>query len=435
MYQAMRSCLNQLLGRKRPVFVRRLAATLILTLGFGVLANSQTLKLDELVAEAVRQNPEIAAAQKRYEAARQRPSQASSLPDPMFSPGYTSNGNPLPGAQLGTNPTAAIGFMVSQEFPFPGKRKLKGEIAGKEAEVDFQQYELTQLSVISRIKQAFYRLYYSYAASDVLKRNRDLLTQLLKITEARYSVGTAAQQDVFKTQTQLSILDTRLVQLERERQAREAEINSLVNHRPGTPVARPAEFEPQKLTVTLEQVYAYAEANTPMLRRDQKMIERAQLALNEARKEYYPDYTVSAGYFNQGSMSPMYQARVDFKLPVYFFRKQRAGVAEQATSLIQSRHTYEATNQSLHFQIKDAYLMADTSSRLTELYGRTVVPQATLALQSSLASYETGSVDFLSVLTNYITVLEYEMNYYEQIQNFYVALSQLEEMTGMSIIK
>ena len=47
-----------------------------------------------------------------------------------------------------------------------------------------------------------------------------------------------------------------------------------------------------------------------------------------------------------------------------------------------------------------------------------MVPQASLALESSLASYETGAVDFLSVLTNFITVLEYEMNYYEELQHY-----------------
>ena len=79
--------------------------------------------------------------------------------------------------------------------------------------------------------------------------------------------------------------------------------------------------------------------------------------------------------------------------------------------------------------------MADTSTRLVKLYGQTVIPQASLTLESSLASYETGAVDFLSVLMNYVTIVEYEMNYYEELQNFYVALSRLEEMTGMPLIK
>jgi outer membrane protein TolC len=393
------------------------------------------LRLDGLVAEALSNNREILAAQKRYEAARQRPSQASSLPDPMFSPGYTSSGNPLPGAGLGVRPASAIGFMLSQEFPFPGKQKLRGEVATKEAEAEFQDYQGIQLKVLSQLKQAYYRLNYSYAARDVLERNRELLRKLLRITEARYSVGRAAQQDVFKTQTQLSILEIKLVDLQREHNAREAEIDSLLNRPPGAPLGRPPDVQPQEFVTPIEELFAGAGRSAPMLLRDEKMIQRAEIAMNMARKDYYPDYTVSFGYFNQGSMPAMYQARVDFKLPAYFWRKQRAGLTEQAQSLAESRHTYEATNQSLHFRIKDDYLMATTSSQLMKLYGQTVVPQATLALESSLASYETGAVDFLSVLTNYIAVVEYEMNYYEEMQNFYLALSRLEEMTAMPLIQ
>jgi hypothetical protein len=70
----------------------------------AVAAAQESVRLENLVSEALANNREILAAQKSYEAARQRPSQASSLPDPMFSPGWTSNGNPLPGAQLGTSP-------------------------------------------------------------------------------------------------------------------------------------------------------------------------------------------------------------------------------------------------------------------------------------------------------------------------------------------
>jgi len=353
----------------------------------------------------------------------------------MFSPGYTSNGNPLPGAQLGVNPTSSIGFMLSQEFPFPGKRKLRGDMALKEAEAEFQLYQSTQLKVISQLKQAYYRLAYSYAARDVLESNRELLRRLLSITEARYSVGSAAQQDVFKTQLQLSILETRLVDLAREHSAREAEIDSLLNRAPGSTLGRPPEIQPQEFGTPVEELYAGASGNAPMLLRDQKMIQRAQIAVDMARKEYYPDYTVSVGYFNQGSMPAMYQARVDFKLPAWFWRKQRAGLTEQAEGLAESRHTYEAANQALRFRIQDDYLMATTSSKLTKLYGQTVVPQATLALESSLASYETGTVDFLSVLTNYIAVTEVQMNYQEQLQNFYLALSRLEEMTAMPLIK
>jgi outer membrane protein TolC len=411
----------------RPIGFLVLLAMLLPAISHGEGVDRE---LEALLNEALQNNPEIVAAQKRYEAARQRPSQASSLPDPMFSPGYNSNGRPWPGAGLGMEPTSQIGFMVSQEFPLPGKRKLAGDIAVKEAEAEWQQYQQVQLSVVSRLKQAYYRRAFAFAAVDVIDRNLELLGKFLRITEARYAVGKAAQQDVLKAQTQISILETKKVQLEREKNARRAEINSLVNRSPGSPLPRPADLLPMPVPAKLEELYAAARENSPMLRRDEKMIQRAELAVNLARKEYYPDFTLNGGYYNMGGMPDMYMFRADFKIPLYFFRKQRAAVTEQAQTLAQSRRTYEATNQNLHFRIQDDYLMAQASEQLVRLYGQSVIPQASLTLESSLSSYETGAVDFLTVFMNYITVVEYEMNYYEELQNFYLALARLEEMTA-----
>ncbi len=402
---------------------------------FALALSAQAASLKELVAEALRNNPEIVAAQKRYEAARQRPSQESALPDPMLSLGYNSSGNPLPFQGIGVEPIANAGFMFTQEFPWPGKRKLKGQMAEREAEAEFQQYQGAQLGVQARLKAAWYRLAYAYVASDVLTRNRDLLAKLARVTEARYEVGKAAQQDILKTQTEIAILETRLVKLAQERQSREAEINAILNRRPGTPVERPeADTNAPPPLPPLEDLYATARENSPMLAREQKMIERTELALNLARKEYKPDFALSGGYFYMGAMPDMYTVRADFKLPLYFWRKQRAGVAEQAANVSGARRTFEANEQNLMFRIKDDYLMATASRRLMDLYSKTVVPQASLALESSLASYETGAVDFLSVLTNFTNILEYEMNYYEEQAAYRVALARLEEMTASPLL-
>jgi cobalt-zinc-cadmium efflux system outer membrane protein len=393
-------------------------------------AQEGRLSLRELTSEALRGNPEVIAAQKSYEAARQRPTQQSSLPDPMVSLGYNSVGSPRPVAGIGQQPLANAGLMVSQEIPFPGKLKLQGDMAAKDSEAEFQQYQAVQLSVVSRLKQAYFRLQYAYASAAVLTRNRTLLETLLKVTEARYSVGKAAQQDLFKAQAQTSILETRLVKLDQERRSREAEIDSILNRAPGTPLGRPEEMQPPEFAVNLDDLFAAARENSPMLRRDQKVIERTELAVNLARKEYYPDFTLNAGYYNQGSMPPMYEFRADFKLPIYFWRKHRAGVNEQVSSLSQVKHNFEATDQSVHFRITDDYLMAQASAKLMKLYSETVLPQGSLALESSLATYETGTVDFLSVLTNFALVLDTEMNYYDEALNYMLALGRLEEMSG-----
>jgi len=407
---------------------------LLLALAAATASAQPVLKLDELIDEALRANPEILAAQKRYEAARQRPGMESALPDPMLSIGYASAGKPWPLAGIGTEPTANAGLMVSQEFPFPGKRKLRGDVAAKMAEAEWSSYEETRLGVISRLKQAYHRLRYAHEIIGILTRNRDLLIEYLRVAEARYSVGKAAQQDIFKAQTARSILEARIMRTEQERRAREAEINTLLARDPRAALGAPPEIPPGTLKVTLDELFRRASQASPALMREQKLIERTELAVNLARKDYYPDYTLSAGYFNMGRMPDMYQFRVDFKLPAWFRRKQQAGVTEQVMNLSQARRSWEAADQAIHYRIREEYLMAETSERLMRLYADTVLPQARLALDSSLASYETGAVDFLTVLNNFTTRLDYEVNYHEEMLSFHLALVRLEEMTAQKLI-
>jgi outer membrane protein TolC len=407
---------------------------LLLALAAATASAQPVLKLDELIDEALRANPEILAAQKRYEAARQRPGMESALPDPMLSIGYASAGKPWPLAGIGTEPTANAGLMVSQEFPFPGKRKLRGDVAAKMAEAEWSSYEETRLGVISRLKQAYHRLRYAHEIIGILTRNRDLLIEYLRVAEARYSVGKAAQQDIFKAQTARSILEARIMRTEQERRAREAEINTLLARDPRAALGAPPEIPPGTLKVTLDELFRRASQASPALMREQKLIERTELAVSLARKDYYPDYTLSAGYFNMGRMPDMYQFRVDFKLPAWFRRKQQAGVTEQVMNLSQARRSWEAADQAIHYRIREEYLMAETSERLMRLYADTVLPQARLALDSSLASYETGAVDFLTVLNNFTTRLDYEVNYHEEMLSFHLALVRLEEMTAQKLI-
>jgi outer membrane protein TolC len=157
---------------------------------FPALAAAQPLP--QLVEEALRANREVLAAQKKYEAARQRPAQASALPDPMVSLGYTANGLPYPVAGIGREPTSNAGVMVTQEMPFPGKTKLRGEIAAREADAEFQQYLATRLGVVSKLTQAYHELHHAIVAALSVRRSQGLLENMLRISEARYTVGRAA---------------------------------------------------------------------------------------------------------------------------------------------------------------------------------------------------------------------------------------------------
>ena len=392
-----------------------------------------TQPLPQLVDEALLHNREVLAAQKKYEAARQKPSQENSLPDPTVSVGYTSNGAPYPGAGLGRDVTSNAGITISQELPFPGKRQLRGEIAAKEASAEYEQYRAVRLNVTARFKQAYHELHHANAGITFVHRYQELLQNILRVSEVRYSVGRAAQQDVFKAQTQFAIFETKLLRYEQERDAKEIEINALLNRPQGGHIVVSEDLAPSELTATLDDLLAQARTHAPMLAREQKTIERNDLASALARRNLYPDYTISGGYFNQGAMPPMWQFRVDFKLPAYFRTKQRAEIAEKAFSATEARHNYEAAEVAIQAQIRETYTVAATARKLMDLYQKSVIPGAQLALESSMAGYQTGTLDFLSLFSNFMNVVENELMYHEEVMRFHVALARLEEMTGMPL--
>jgi len=394
-----------------------------------------TIRIGELVDEALRVNPDVLAAQKAVEAARQRPIQAGSLPDPMFSAGYAAAGAPYPGAGLGREPTASIGATVSQTLPGPGKLKLRSTIAQREADEAYQAYVQTQLRVVSQLKQAYHELHHAWVELEVIERSRSLMDRIVRVTEARYAVGQAQQQDILKAQTQISLLETRKVKTLQNRQRAEAEMNMLLARPPEAPVGKPPMQMAKEVLVTLGQLNAAARENSPLLRGAGKRIERTELALNLSRKEKTPDYTVSAGYFNMGTMPDMYQFRLDFNLPNIFTAKKRAAAAEQYQTLSQMRRMYESTDQNILFRLKDDWLSSSTSWSLMQTYATTLIPQATLTLESSLASYQTGRVDFATLLMNLQAVLEYELNYHEEMKNYHLSLVRLEEITGLKLIE
>jgi len=404
----------------------------ILSLGAVARAQEPRVALADVISEALARNPEIAAAQRRYEAARERPVQERSLPDPMISAGYVSTGRPWPGAGLGTDPNANIGAMISQQLPYPGKLALKASMATREADAGAQQVEAARLAVTARVKQAYYRLAYTYAAADVLTRNRELLDTLLKVTESRYAVGQAAQPDVIRAQTQLTVLALQLERLRLERASREGDLNALVARSAGAVMGRPEELRSAPVTFSLDALVTGAQQHSPMLRGDALMIERAALAVEAARQEYKPDFGVSGGYFFAGSMPAMFEVRFDITIPLQRDRRA-AAVAEQLHAKDAAQQGYDATRLGLQGRIQQDYQMAIGAARLAGLYRDTLLPQARLALESSMTNYQTGRLDFLSVLASFGSVLEFEMSYFEELAAFHAAVSRLEEMTGTAL--
>ena len=389
--------------------------------------------LPTLVDEALAHNPEIVAAKQRYAAARLRPTQAGALPDPTVSLGYSSNGGPWPLAGIGREPTSNLGVSITQEMPFPGKRKLRAAIADTDADAELRQYEAVRLSVASRLKQAYHELHHAIVAAEYVRKDQAILADILRITEARYTTGHAAQQDVFKAQAQYAIFETQAVRFEQERVAKEAAILALLNRPPGGHIEVSDEMAPGELTVTLDELLAAAKTDSPVLARERRMIDRARLETNLAVKDKLPDYALSGGYFNQGSMPPMWQFRVDVKLPVWHKQKQDFAIREREASELEAEGSADAIRRSLESGIQQEYAAAVDRAQAHLALRRFRDPAKQAGARILARRYRAGSLDFLALFSNFMTTVDYELMYHEEIMRLHLAMARLEELSGREL--
>jgi outer membrane protein, heavy metal efflux system len=307
-------------------------------------------------------------------------------------------------------------------------------MARKEADSERQMVLDAELRIISRLKQAYYDLSYSYRAIEIVEKNRDLLDKFTKIAEAKYRVGSGIQQDVLKAQVEISTLMQRLEMLGQHRGSLEAFINSLLNRPVTMELGKPTQGKKLELNHPLDELLRLAQENAPRIRGREEALDSNAFALNLARKDYMPDFGASFQYQKTGSLYPdYYMATFEVKVPLYFWRKQRLGVEEAATRLVQARHEYQMTSQEISFGVKDQFLMAKTSERLLGMYEQGVIPQAAASLESALAGYQTGKVDFLTLINNLTVLLNFEMDYYRELSSQQKAVARLEELVGVKL--
>jgi cobalt-zinc-cadmium efflux system outer membrane protein len=94
-----------------------------------LLAQEETIRLNELLNLARERNPKIKALKDEVEAYIYRIPQEKSLPDPMVGLSFKNMG--LNRITIGEEVMSGVGLSFSQALPFPGKLRLKGEIAEK----------------------------------------------------------------------------------------------------------------------------------------------------------------------------------------------------------------------------------------------------------------------------------------------------------------
>jgi cobalt-zinc-cadmium efflux system outer membrane protein len=405
-----------------------LLALLVISPGMAGAAD-QPLRLQELIDEGLQSNPELRAFESRVEASKYRIPQAKSLPDPMLMFGYQNEGyrRITIGEELGSQGM----FSLSQMFFFPGKRSLKEEMATRDAEGLAALYSAAKLRLAARIKELYYDLFLAYKTIDILKEKTDLFLRIEDAATARYSSGMGSQQEVVMSQTEKYMLLEKEEMQKQKIEALQGMLNTTVGRDVNAPLGRPVEVPATAFHLTLEELLSQAKEHSPEVKSKEKMVQGAEAKVKMAKREYYPDVTLTAGYFprTQGLMD-MYSLTATISLPIFYKTKQQQAVLEANASLSEAKRELLATEYMLASAVRDSYSMAKTGERLIVLYRDALIPKAQQDIQLGLSGYVTGKTEAITVVQRLKAFLDVELLYWVQYVEREKAIARLEAITG-----
>ena len=396
---------------------------------------NQPVRLADLLVEAEQNNPQIQAARHGWRSAQQVSTQVSTLPDPQFVFQHLSVGSPRPFAGYTNSDFAYVGIGISQDLPYPGKLRLRGEIAKKDADVSQQRYETVRRAMLAEVKMAYFQLSYLAKRQTILEGNGQVLQGVEQAAEAKYRSGMGNQQDVLQAQLEQTKLLREITTTQLESGKLQAEIKQLLNRAQSSPDIETTETSETLAAYTYDQLLAAATANNPEIAGAQKLVEKQRLQVDLAKKDFYPDFNFQYMWqrTDPTQFRAYYVATLGVRFPIYRGRRQQPELAQAEAEQSRAKSEYETQTQQIAFQLRQQLLAAEKSAELLKIYSGGLVPQARAELQAGMAAYQSNRQDFQALLASFLDVLKFDEEYWQTLSEHETALAKIEELTGMSL--
>jgi len=280
-------------------------------------------------------------------------------------------------------------------------------------------------ATVWKIKHLYYRLYESDASIRIFRRNQEIANQLVRMAQERFASNLTPQQDVLKAQVEYAKIEDTLLRLERNRSAVAAELNTVIGRDPMTPIMTTEELFIPTEEIDQKQWMAEGVKNQPGLKVRAYEIEAAEASLVAERRSYVPDIDLGFAYrmrFNspgdpiQGE--DFFSLFFSVPIPIFAGAKQRESV-QVARARLQSAQAAEAESRNqLALEIEQARLSLVEYRKRLSLLDQALLPPAKAAFENSRAAYKVGRIDFINVLTNQLSILQFELERVKTVASY-----------------
>ena len=393
--------------------------------------------IDTVQRYAVEHNPAIRAALKAWKAAQMSVVIDSSYENPLVT--YMPNTNSMVWTVTGMETN---GFGVSQVLPFPGKLSYRGRVATHEAASAYEKFR----TVIQETERQVWVSYAGYYLADrALGVNEDTtrLARLFEaIAEAKYKVGKVPEQDVIQAQEEITQLAVQRVDLQKARNSAIGNLNTILDRAPRAPIGKPAELGAAPIITSLDQFVKESRTLRPELKAEEHMIKARESSVTLAKMIYLPDFQIGGQYIgvdgntglpgHESNGQAIWTAMIGLSVPIWLNRVG-AQVDQAKAQLQQEKSTRHNIENTVADQVQNAYEQLVAAARNEAIYRTTLIPQTAERIRSAGAGYQTGIVDFLTLIDSLKSYEDVRLRHYETIAQYHVSGANLSRAVGMSI--
>ena len=394
----------------------------------ALFAEDSVLEVEALVAAVLARNPNLEAMERSRRAAVARRQQATALEDPMLS--YAAAPQSLADRAMRDGHEVEL----SQRFPWPGKLRLRGQMAEHEAYAAAHDLHTARLRLAHETRRAFYDYYFAHRAIEINQANLDLLREFQRIAENKYAVGTAPKHDALQARVERLHLEHEALTLERTRRVVRAAINLLLHRSPEAQLPPPpaAVGRPHNRP-QLEGLVESAVNARPELQALAQRLESARANRRLAAREYYPDVTVMTTYSTMwDDPEHRWMLGAGINLPLQVGRRRAAEVEALSESQRIAAELAAGVDQ-VAFEVAEAYEQVVESEHVIELYESQFLPTARENLDTARSGYEAAESDFLTFLTAERDQRLIELAYQRALAEYHQSWADLRRAVGQEV--
>jgi outer membrane protein TolC len=386
--------------------------------------------VDSLLAHARRSNPEFALMQREADAAGARIEPAGNLPDPSFSielRDITRDGEISP--TLSPSRVGSTKYTVRQMLPWPGKRDLARSAAEASAEQSNQAVRATWNELAMRIKVAHARRWELAQRRAIVGEIDALLDQLESITRTRYAGGLAAQADAVRALSERTMLRGELISLAAQARTIDAQVNALLARPPDAPLAAPANLRAPAEELQFSRLADRLRDRNPDLAADRARIDSAERTRELAYRNRYPDFALAVSPIQRDGRLADWDLMFEVTIPLQQGTR-RAQEREAQAMLDAATARREATLQRSLGDLGTSLAQLSGAREMAQLVETSLLPQARVNLEAALAAYESGKVDFASLLEAERQVRQARLQLLQARVEAQMRLAEIERLIG-----